>query len=33
MQPDFRTDPNFSSDFDRFIGDSPLPLDFMPDDE
>ena len=26
-------DKNFSSDFDRFIGESPLPLDFMPDDE
>lgn len=26
-------DKNFSSDFDRFIGNSPLPLDFMPEDE
>ena len=26
-------DKNFSSDFDRFIGDSPLPLGFMPEDE
>ena len=26
-------DKNFSSDFDRFIGDSPLPFDFMPEDE
>ena len=26
-------DKNFSSDFDRFIGDSPLPLDFVPGDE
>ena len=26
-------DKNFSSDFDRFIGDTPLPLDFVPEDE
>ena len=26
-------DKNFSSDFDRFIGDSPLSLDFAPEDE
>ena len=26
-------DKNFSSDFYRFIGDSPLPLDFVPEDE
>ncbi len=26
-------DKNFSSDFDRFIGDTSLPLDFVPEDE
>ena len=26
-------DENFSSDFDRFIADSSLPLDFMSEDE
>ena len=26
-------DKNFSSDFDRFISDSPLPLDFASEDE
>ena len=26
-------DKNFSSDFDRFIGDSSLSLDFAPEDE